>query len=367
MQDAESASLIDVVLPVFNGAATIAESVESLLQQTITRIRVLVVDDGSTDATAAILADLSRKDPRVVVISKKNGGIVEALNTGLSHVTAPYVARQDADDISAPDRFAHQLAAFEADPGLVALSGSCIHIDADGRETGTRYAIPDPDAADDRAIPSIEPYLLHPFLMVRADAFAAVKGYRYVLHSEDTDLYWRLREHGRLRNLPESLGKMRLHAGSISNASLQNGRIMAIHSQLAAISARRRAEGREDLAFPRTALAEYKAAPDLEAMIGIAGRQLDPAERDYLHNAAAVKLLELASGRLYEVDRKDCTFVRRVYAALSSAQLARNPIANWAYRATVKRLLNQRRFSQLKALLDFSVLSRTIRLRIAGA
>lgn len=367
MQDAGSAPLVDVLLPVYNGAATIAESVESLLAQTMTRLRILVVDDGSKDATPQILADLSRRDPRVVVITQPNGGIVEALNHGLSHVIAPFVARQDADDISFPDRLERQLAAFEANPGLVAISGSCIHIDGEGRETGTRYTIPDADAADSQSLPATEPYLLHPFLMVRAEAFAAAKGYRYVFHSEDTDLYWRLRETGGLKNFPEALGKMRLHAGSISNASLQNGRIMAVQSQLAAISACRRAAGREDLPFPRAALAEYRTAPNLEAMIAIAGRSLDEAERDYLRKAAAVKLLELASGRLYEVDDVDCGFVRGVYASLSPAQIGGHSVANWAYRSTVKRLLNQRRFGELRALLHFGVLGRALRLRLTGS
>lgn len=367
MQDAGSAPLVDVLLPVYNGAATIAESVESLLAQTMTRLRILVVDDGSKDATPQILADLSRRDPRVVVITQPNGGIVEALNHGLSHVIAPFVARQDADDISFPDRLERQLAAFEANPGLVAISGSCIHIDGEGRETGTRYTIPDADAADSHSLPATEPYLLHPFLMVRAEAFAAAKGYRYVFHSEDTDLYWRLRETGRLKNFPEALGKMRLHAGSISNASLQNGRIMAVQSQLAAISARRRAAGREDLPFPRTALAEYRTAANLEAMIAIAGRSLDHAERDFLRKAAAVKLLELASGRLYEIDDVDCGFVRDVYASLSPAQIGGRSVANWAYRSTVKRLLNQRRFGELKALLHFGVLGRALRQRLTGS
>lgn len=366
MQDAGSGPLVDVLLPVYNGAATIAESVESLLAQTMTRLRILVVDDGSKDATPQILADLSRRDPRVVVITQPNGGIVEALNHGLSHVSAPFVARQDADDISFPDRLERQLAAFEANPGLVAISGSCIHIDSEGRETGTRYTIPDADAADSQSLPATEPYLLHPFLMVRAEAFAAARGYRYVFHSEDTDLYWRLRETGGLKNFPEALGKMRLHAGSISNASLQNGRIMAVQSQLAAISARRRAAGRDDLPFPREALAEYRNAPDLEAMIAIAGRSLDEAERAYLRKAAAVKLLELASGRLYEIDDVDCAFVRGVYASLSPEQIGGRSVANWAYRATVKRLLNQRRFSELRALLHFGVLGRALRLRLAG-
>ncbi len=365
MQDAGSAPLVDVLLPVYNGAATIAESVESLLQQTVTRLRILVVDDGSTDATAEILACLSRRDPRVVVITQPNGGIVEALNNGLSHVIAPFVARQDADDISFPDRIARQLAAFEADPGLVAISGSCIHINAAGEETGSRYDIPDTDAADNQSLPAIEPYLLHPFLMVRSEAFAAAKGYRYVFNSEDTDLYWRLREIGRLKNFPEALGKMRVHAGSISNASLQNGRMMAVQSQLAAISARRRAAGREDLPFPRAELGEYRSAPGLEAMIFIAGRSLDEGEREYLRKAAAVKLLELASGRLYEIDDVDCAFIRKVYASLSPAQIGGRSVANWAYRTTMARLLNQGRFAELRALLHFGVLSRALRLRLS--
>lgn len=367
MQDQEAIALVDVVLPVYNGAATIAESVESLLKQTVGRLRVLVIDDGSSDATPKILEDLSGRDPRVVVITQPNGGIVQALNTGLSHVTAPFVARQDADDISFPDRIEKQLAAFEADPSLVAISGSCIHIDSDGRETGTCYEIGDVDKADYQAIPSVEPYLLHPFLMVRREAFTKANGYRYALNSEDTDLYWRLRDIGRLRNFPDALGKMRIHAGSVSNASVHNGRIMAVHSQLAAISAKRRAEGRQDIEFPRNALANYRAQSSLEAMIAIAAQQLDKSEAAYLKKAAAAKLLELATGRLYEIDVSDCAFVRSVYASLTPEQLGGRSVANWAYRTTVRRLLNQRRFTELRALFDFGVLSRALRQRLTGS
>jgi GT2 family glycosyltransferase len=360
-------ALVDVLLPAFNAEATIAEAVESLLAQSVSRLRILAIDDGSTDATPDILATLAQRDSRVVLIRRPNGGIIEALNCGLSVVTAPFVARQDADDISFPDRIERQLAAFEAEPDLVAVSGSCIHIDASGHPTGSRYAPPDPDAADALALPASEPYLLHPFLMVRTDAFMSVAGYRHVLHSEDTDLYWRLREIGRLRNLSVALGQMRLHAGSISNASLQNGRIMAVHSQLAALSARRRGLARQDLAFSPDTRSAFRSAPSLEAMIGIAAHALDATEAAHLRRAAAVKLLELASGRLYELDRTDCAFVREVYASLSPDETAGRSLANWAYRASVGRLLRRGRLAELFSLLSLRVFYGALWRRLTGA
>src|SRR5262245_8922636 len=151
--------LIDVVLPVYNGARTIVESVASVLRQTVTGIRVLVVDDGSTDDTPQLLKKLARADERVTILSKANSGIVDALNYGLAHATAPYIARQDSDDRSFSDRFARQLDVLRAGPDVVAVSGACVHIDKHGRATGTTYRPCDPDQANYRTLPSTEPYL----------------------------------------------------------------------------------------------------------------------------------------------------------------------------------------------------------------
>ena len=357
-------ALIDVVLPVFNSAATIAASVNSILAQSVKDIHVIIVDDGSVDATPEIVSELARRDARITVVRKENGGIVEALDLGLSRGRAPYVARQDADDISYPDRFERQLAVFQTDTRLVGLSGSCLHIDDLGRRTGTRYIPCNPETASFTSYPSTEPYLLHPFLMMRREAVSAVGGYRYVHHAEDTDLYWRLREIGTLRNLPEPLGDMRLHSASISNASLQNGRIMAVSSQLAAISARRRAEGRADLTFSKEALDSYRAAPDLRAMVAVAGLPCRPDERHYLSVAAAVKLLELSASRHYELNDADCSFVRSIYSSLTSAEIGRRSVANWAYRAAFVRLVRGGFISEWLALSDPKLIARTFALRL---
>jgi glycosyltransferase involved in cell wall biosynthesis len=212
--------IMDVILPVYDGAATIEESINSILAQTVSNIRLLVVDDGSTDATPHVLAKIAALDPRLTILTRPNSGIVDALNLGLAHASAPFVARQDADDRSFPDRFACQLAVFEGCPEVVAVSGSCLHIDMEGHRTETQYIAGDPELADFASVPSIDPHLLHPFLMVRREAYQSVGGYRHAFNAEDTDLYWRIRRIGRLRNLHAPLGEMRLHEKSISNASI---------------------------------------------------------------------------------------------------------------------------------------------------
>ena len=357
--------LVDVLLPVFNGAETIAESIESLLAQTERRIRILVIDDGSTDETPEILAELSRRDNRVVVIRTPNGGIVAALNLGLEKAAAPFIARQDADDISFPDRIERQLAALNANPEVVALSGSCVHIDKTGALTGTTYKVRDPAAADYTTYPSTEPYLLHPFLIVRRDAFKGVNGYRHVIHSEDTDLYWRLRDVGRLMNIDEAYGQMRLHDGSISNASIVNGRIMAIMSQLAAVSARRREEGRDDLEFPKDAKKAYVEARTLEKLLDLACRQLDPDEAHYVRYASCVGLLDMSLSRAYELEDEDCRFIRRMYATIPADRFRGRTTVGWAYRTTLLRFLSKWRPAKLLAIFDFGAASRSILLRFA--
>jgi glycosyltransferase involved in cell wall biosynthesis len=355
--------LIDVLLPVYNGARTIAESVASVLTQTVAGIRILVVDDGSSDDTPRLLRKLARADARITILTKGNSGIVDALNYGLAHATAPYVARQDSDDRSFPDRFARQLDVLRTDADVVAVSGACVHIDKHGRPTGTTYHPRDPDQASYLTLPSTEPYLLHPFLMVRREAYQAVGAYRYAYHAEDTDLYWRLRRIGRLANLHAPMGEMRLHEASVSNASIVNGRIMAVGSQLAAISAWRKDRGRPDLSFPKDALSRYTAAGKLEPMIAIAERELDEDERRYFRAAVGVKLLELAATRAYEIDRDDCLFIRDIYDSLEPGRLRGRSVLNWAYRATLLRLLRKRRLSEAWSFASPLTLGRTAVLR----
>ena len=336
-------ALIDVVIPVFNGAFYLKEAVNSIQAQTVEDVRIIIVDDGSTDDTPAILAAIAREDGRVQVLTTPNRGIVEALNLGLAQSSAPYIARHDADDIAYPERFAVQLAYFEAHPACVAQSGAVRHIDEAGRPVGSFGRLAPAGVGNALYIPAVEPYLIHPFLMVRREAIMEAGGYRPVLHSEDTDLYWRLCERGELHNIDQVLGDYRLHGASISGGSLHNGRIMALRSQLSALSYLRRRIGRADLAFDAADQAQLKAnAHSLDALYSLASVQLDARERSRLKMSLSAKLLELTGYRPYEVELSDCSFLK-ASALESLAMVSRQNRAFLIrrYSGTAARLLHK--------------------------
>src|SRR6516164_11384300 len=152
-------NIVDVVVPVFTGAVTITDAIESLQHQTFTNFRIIVFDDGSTDETPVVLAALRARDSRITVLTQPNGGIVDALNAGLRLCRAEFIARQDADDISDPSRLEMELDYFRSHPDCVAVSGAVNHIDEQGRFLGTPQTFPQPDCADPYWAPSREPYL----------------------------------------------------------------------------------------------------------------------------------------------------------------------------------------------------------------
>lgn len=312
---ARAPALVDVVMPVRNVERTLEAALGSIQAQSVRDIRILVVDDGSSDGTAAILARLAANDARLTRLDCGGSGIVDALNAGLAACTAEFVARHDGDDLAFPDRFARQLAWLAARPDCVAVSGAVRQIDAAGRPVGKVLHLAAPERADPHACPQREPYLMHPFLMMRRDAVRRVGGYRHVFHAEDTDLYWRLQEIGELCNMPDVLGLYRLHAQGVTGASLLNGRISAVNSQRSGLSALRRRSLREDLCFPKAMLEEYRAAGSLAAMLHIGGRGLRPEEASILAAAACAKLLEAASYRAFELDLEDCRFIHDTLSA----------------------------------------------------
>lgn len=332
---------VDVLIPVYNAEATLAESLESIRRQTLQAMRIVLVDDGSTDGSGAIIDEFARLDPRIHVIRQANGGIVEALNAGLAACSAPYLARFDSDDISYPDRLERQLAYLEAHPGCVAVGCAVEHIDADARRV---HGIPlplDPSLANPAWAPALEPYIIHPFLMVRRTAIDAVGGYRHVANSEDSDLYWRLAEHGVLANLDRVLGQYRLLASGISGASIVGGRIMAIGSQLGALSARRRLRGAADLAFKRSAAEAYREAGALEAMWRLASRDLDGAEAEHLRVASGLKLLELAGYRPFRLEASDYAFIRSCQPIIRRLPAANRREAEWYLARAASRLAKE--------------------------
>lgn len=340
---------VDVMMPAYNAATTIREAIDSLRAQTLRDIRIVVVDDGSTDDTPAILAALAAEDQRIVVVRKSNDGIVEARNDALRKCDAEFVACLDADDTAFPERLARQLAYLESHPACVGLGGEVEHIDERGAIIAGMTQQGDPSLADPAQAPALEPYIVHSTFMARRADVVAVGGYRHVPNSEDSDLFWRLGERGVLVNLPEVFGKYRVHTASISS-SIINGRVMAVGSQIGALSALRRRAGRADIPFPRELHASLRTAMTLEKMSAVAARDLEEDEAKHLRIAAAAKLMELARYRPYEPDAEDCAFIRAAlpYAAVLPAKNRKE--IDWYVTVTAARLVRKGMLSEALAL-----------------
>lgn len=108
---------VDIVMPVYNGAKTISQSIESVLNQTHQNFRLLIVDDGSTDNTEEV-CKYYLSDERIQYVKYEHRGISETLNSGIALSTSEYIARQDADDVWLPWHLDVLLYKLEKNPQL---------------------------------------------------------------------------------------------------------------------------------------------------------------------------------------------------------------------------------------------------------
>ncbi len=132
---------VSVVLPVFNAVATVARAIGSIRAQTWTDWELVVVDDGSMDGTREGVRVLARDDARVRVIEREHAGVVVAANAGAAAARGEFIARMDADDVSAPERLAAQVAFLEAEENRdVGVVGSLVEFGGD-RAANAGYAL----------------------------------------------------------------------------------------------------------------------------------------------------------------------------------------------------------------------------------
>src|SRR6476661_6105481 len=124
---------VSVLMPVYNAGRYVAEAVESILGQTYADFEFLIVDDGSTDRSRAILERYAARDPRIRLVSRPNTGYAAALNELLGLARGELVARMDADDVALPERLLRQVNYLRAHPEVVCV-GTAVHlIDGGGR------------------------------------------------------------------------------------------------------------------------------------------------------------------------------------------------------------------------------------------
>jgi len=303
---------IDVVMSVFNTAKYLPNTLKSIQNQTVDDIRIIIIDDGSTDNTRDILTKAQESDPRIIYQYQENAGIVAAVNAGMQLCTAPFIARHDGDDISAPFRFEKERAYLLANEDCVAVSALARHIDETGKAMGTTTRAKDMSLVDDSALPANEPYILQPLLMMRRDAFMKTGGYRLLTIGEDTDLYWRMTKIGNLHIIPEVLGDYRIHPDSISSQSIVSGRRMSAWAQLSALSAQRLRKNLPDIHFTPELQEKIDSQIEMVELFRVIEPIMREDEKAWFYSAMAAKLIEACYYRPFEPLQSDIDYIRSV-------------------------------------------------------
>ena len=213
MTTATGTPRVSVVMPVRNGGAYLLPAIESVLGQTYRDFELIVVDDGSTDATAELLAAVT--DPRIRIFRGSRRGVVAARNEALGHARGELIACMDADDIAMPRRFARQVEFLDANPHVAVLGSAVMRIDPAGAECGLVTYPVTPEAI--RALPPQVHFMAQPAVMMRAAIVREAGGYRALFAvAEDADLWLRIGDSHDLANLAEPLLKYRMHPGQHS-------------------------------------------------------------------------------------------------------------------------------------------------------
>lgn len=210
---------VTALMPVYNNERYLAAAVESILNQTYRDFEFIIIDDGSSDGSLTMLEQYAADDSRIRLFSRPNTGYTIALNEGLRLARGEFIARMDADDIAAPDRFRRQVQYLDDHPDCVVVGGSVLLIDRDGdpiREMCLGYSHEEIDGAH---LQGKGGAIIHPAAMIRKWGFDRVGEFREDYEcAEDLDIFLRLAEVGKVANLPEVVLQYRQHLSSIGYA-----------------------------------------------------------------------------------------------------------------------------------------------------
>ena len=206
---------VSVLMSVYNGAPYLELAVQSILSQTYDDFEFIIVNDGSTDDTDEILDRFS--DPRIVrIYNSSNIGLTCSLNIALRQASGEFIARQDSDDISMPEKLSMQIAFLESHSEYSLVGCASIRIDCNGKYLQT-VVPPSSDLEICKKLFQLNP-LVHGAVVARKIFIDMVGGYReHFVTSQDYDLWMRLSEIGFLSNLPDPLYKRRMHSQSIGS------------------------------------------------------------------------------------------------------------------------------------------------------
>lgn len=212
---------ISAVMSVFNNEKYVQESIESVLNQTFKDFEFIIVNDGCTDQTGEILKKYEQNSQIKIIENKKNIGLTKSLNKALKVAMGKYIARQDADDISLPERFKKQVEFLENNPEIKILGTFAYGINDTG-EILREDTAPISSAVIKKNLIKNNSFI-HPSVMIRKDILNKVGPYNEKFETtQDYELWFRILKVAKGANLPLFLIKKRY---TLKMASLQKEKI----------------------------------------------------------------------------------------------------------------------------------------------
>ena len=213
----DSQPLVTVLMSVWNSPLTeLQQAIDSILGQTFSRLEFLIMDDGSTDPEIPVyLQQYSEKDFRIRVIREQHRGLTATLNRGLELASGRFIARQDADDWSHPERLDRQVSFFRDQPEAI-LCGSNAWTHQQNGFRLWRTRLPQTSQQIANALLNGNPFVHGSTMFLRQAALAAGGYCEQFRCSQDYDFFWRLSELGGAFNLEQPLYHYRYSATSIS-------------------------------------------------------------------------------------------------------------------------------------------------------
>jgi len=220
---------VAVLLPFYNAADTLAETLDSIQAQSLEAFSLIAVDDGSSDGSAEIVRQRMPHDPRITLLQPGRQGVVGAMNSALAHCQSPLVARMDADDIMHPERLARQ-SRYLHEHAHIDLLGSRVRLFPEERiqDGFAEYIRWQNGCLTPEAIAHniyVELPIAHPSVMFRREVVLGAGGYRDGDFPEDYELLLRLHQQGhRMAKLPEVLLDWRDSGGRLTRTDSRYAR-----------------------------------------------------------------------------------------------------------------------------------------------
>lgn len=209
---------ITVGIPAYNAEEYVEEAINSILAQNISGLKIIVIDDGSTDKTFEVIKKYENY-ANFIIVKQENAGLGATLNRLISMCTTPYLARMDADDIAMPERLMKQIKYLEDNPAVDAVGCQVRYFFREAALATRPTSLPSKHEEIMSLLLSNSHALCHPTLVFRTEAIKQAGGYKISGSGEDWEMFLRFGRRFRFANLSEPLYFMRMHSESITARS----------------------------------------------------------------------------------------------------------------------------------------------------